>query len=600
VLIAKFCAYLIPLAALSGIATAQTSPATPPTSPAVVPTVLDRDHEFDQGSGLRLSNLSPVQIDNLVTLGRVWGFLKYYHPAVIAGKRHWDYDLFRVLPRVLAAPSRAAGSKVLNDWIDGLGKVLPCAPCAELATGDLQFGPDVGWIGDHPILGTELSKRLTAIYERRRANQSQFYVAIQPQTGQAVFRHELAYADQHFPDPGLQLLILYRFWNIVEYWYPYRDVIGEDWSKVLRDFVPRFAEAPDRDVYVQALMKLIATVHDSHANLWSSLDARPPVGPCRLPINLQFVGGELVVRGSLPGAVSSDSGLDVGDVIASLDGVPVPDLVDRWKPFYGASNDASARRDMALSFTQGPCGDVTVRVTRNEAPMEIRTRRINVEKFDEGAVRRADRPGDTFQRLTPTVSYVKLSSIKLEDIPSIIDGSTGSHGLIVDLRNYPSAFVVFELGGHFVTETTPIVLFTMPDLNTPGAIHWGPTISLAPKQPYFPGKIVILVDEFTQSQAEYTALALRAAPNSIVIGGATAGADGNIDPFLLPGRLNTTMSGIGVFHPDRRPTQRVGIIPDVRVEPTVAGIRAGRDEVLEAAIQTIDNAAPTDFTNHVQ
>ena len=47
------------------------------------------------------------------------------------------------------------------------------------------------------------------------------------------------------------------------------------------------------------------------------------------------------------------------------------------------------------------------------------------------------------------------------------------------------------------------------------------------------------------------------------------------------------ISGIGVFYPDKRPTQRVGIVPDIEVKPTIAGIRAGRDELLDAAIAEI-------------
>jgi hypothetical protein len=47
------------------------------------------------------------------------------------------------------------------------------------------------------------------------------------------------------------------------------------------------------------------------------------------------------------------------------------------------------------------------------------------------------------------------------------------------------------------------------------------------------------------------------------------------------------ISGIGVFYPDKRPTQRIGIIPDEEVKPTIAGIRDGRDEVLEVAIRQI-------------
>ncbi len=74
-------------------------------------TVLDTDHQFDKGSHIALSSLTPNQIDNLFTLGRVWGFLKYHHPAVAAGKRQWDYDLLRILPAILVAPDRPTANE---------------------------------------------------------------------------------------------------------------------------------------------------------------------------------------------------------------------------------------------------------------------------------------------------------------------------------------------------------------------------------------------------------------------------------------------------------------------------------------------------------
>ena len=71
------------------------------------------------------------------------------------------------------------------------------------------------------------------------------------------------------------------------------------------------------------------------------------------------------------------------------------------------------------------------------------------------------------------------------------------------------------------------------------------------------------------------------------MGSTTAGADGNVSPFALPGAIMTGISGIGVFYPDKTPTQRIGIVPNVEVKPTLAGIRAGRDEVLEEAVRQI-------------
>lgn len=97
----------------------------------------------------------------------------------------------------------------------------------------------------------------------------------------------------------------------------------------------------------------------------------------------------------------------------------------------------------------------------------------------------------------------------------------------------------------------------------------------------------MLINEDTQSHAEFTAMAFRTVSNVTFIGSPTAGADGNISWVPLPGGYRTAFSGIGVYYPDGRETQRIGIVPDITVQPTPEGIRAGRDEVLERAIDLI-------------
>jgi hypothetical protein len=99
---------------------------------------LDRDHQFDNGSLITVNDLTFIQIDNLVMLGKVWGFLKYYHPSVTAGQIHWDYELLRIVPAVLAAPDRAAAQVALSNWVGSIGPVKSCNPCVNLG----MDGPD--------------------------------------------------------------------------------------------------------------------------------------------------------------------------------------------------------------------------------------------------------------------------------------------------------------------------------------------------------------------------------------------------------------------------------------------------------------------------
>ncbi len=550
-------------------------------------TVLDRDQEFAAGSGIAMETLTPVQVENLATLGRVWGFLKYHHPKVRAGERHWDFELFRIMPAVLAAADRPAAGEVLAGWVDRLGPVAPPATPAGLEEKELHLRPELDWLHDESRLGAGLSRRLVEIHRNRPAGAEQFYVGMHAGVGNPRFDHESSYSFLKSPDAGYRLLALFRFWNIIRYWFPYRDLVEGDWDATLVEFIPRIALAATADDYQLQLIALITRVSDTHANLWSSLRVRPPVGEFQLPVTVRFVEGRAVIAGLPAGDWPAVAGLEVGDVIERIEGVAVEQLVREWGPYYAASNEPTRLRDIARALTKGPAGEVELDVRRNEEVFTVKGTRVPVGKLARVLGRTHDRPGDAFQMLSPEVAYLKLSSVKQPEAKAYVERALGAKGWVLDLRNYPSAFMVFALGGHLVGEPSEFARFTGGDLRNPGAFRFGKPLSLQPATPRYEGKVVILVDEVTQSSAEYTTMAFRVAPGAKVIGSTTAAADGNASQIPLPGGLGTMISGIGVFYPDKRPTQRIGIIPDMEVKPTIAGIRAGRDEVLEAALREI-------------
>jgi C-terminal processing protease CtpA/Prc len=375
-----------------------------------------------------------------------------------------------------------------------------------------------------------------------------------------------------------------RLWNIVEYWYPYRDQLDGSWESVLREFVPRLAMASTAESYRLELIALMARVTDTHANLWSGLDARPPRGRCSWPVALRHVEDRFVVFEYLDRERGARSGLEIGDVVMAVDGQPVDSLARAWTPLYAASNDAARMRDMARRLPYGACGASTVTIERAGATREL----VVARDSGLGAPRFAhDRPGDTLQMLSPGVAYLTLSRVHAADVPSYIERAGAAPALVIDLRNYPSEFVVFALGSRLVDTLTAFARFASGDPANPGAFVMGDSVRLAPERPGYRGRIAILVDEMSQSQAEYTAMALRAAPGAVVVGSTTAGADGDVSPIPMPGGQRAMISGIGVFYPDGRPTQRIGIVPDIVARPTIAGIRDGRDEVLEVALRAL-------------
>jgi C-terminal processing protease CtpA/Prc len=383
------------------------------------------------------------------------------------------------------------------------------------------------------------------------------------------------------------LLALYRYWNIIRYWFPYRDLIGEDWDAVLKESIPRVALAGTTDAYKLEMMALIARIHDTHANLWSSLAVRPPVGEHQLPVVARFVEGQAVITHLLSLPDAGPSPFRIGDIIEAIDGVSVTKLVKTWTPYYAASNEPTRLRDIARSLTNGPAGEVQLTVGRPGGSVVISAARVPIASVATMIPRTHDLPGEAFQLLSKDVAYLKLSAAKGVDLKDCIKRAGGTKGLIIDIRNYPSDFVVFTLGGLLVDQPAEFTRFTNADLANPGAFHFTPPLKQTPAAPHYAGRVIILIDEVSQSNAEYTTMALRVAPRAVVVGSTTAAADGNASTIPLPGGLRTMISGIGVFYPDKRPTQRVGIIADIEAKPTIAGIRAGRDEVLEEGLRQI-------------
>jgi len=556
------------------------------------------DHEFDSGSGIAITSLSNIQIQNLATLAKVWGFLKYHHPAVTSAQHQWDYDLFRALPAVLAAGDSPTANQAIAQWITArLGStVAPCSPCATLDTSDLYMGPDLGWLRDQALLGSSLSEMLATIYANRTPATQTYYVSLLPLVSNPAFQDELNYASLTLPDSGYQLLALFRAWNMVEYFYPDRDVMASDpasepdyWDGVLEQMIPGFATAESSLAYQQQVLLLTAMINDSHAGISNLGGARPPIGPCQLPVQIRYVEGAPVVGRYLSATDGPASGLRIGDAIEQLDGAAVADLVAQWTPYYADSNAAPRLRDIGNAMTQGACGASNVTVLRGPQQLSLTPNRVPGGSLDFSATWVHDLPGDTFQMVTRDIAYIKLSSVQAAQSASYIESAAGSKGLIIDIRNYPSDSVVFTLGDLLVSAPVSFAQFTYGDVTTPGAFHWeSPPPGLTPAQPHYAGKVAILVDEITQSQAEFTAMAFRTAPGAVVIGSTTAGADGNISQVPMPGGFYFSFSGLGVFYPNHTPTQRVGIVPDIWVTPTIAGIRAGRDEVLEEAVRWIE------------
>ena len=165
-----------------------------------------------------------------------------------------------------------------------------------------------------------------------------------------------------------------------------------------------------------------------------------------------------------------------------------------------------------------------------------------------------------------------------------------TRAIIFDMRGYPWG-TAWAIAPRLADAIRPVALLQtpMPGHDAPNAATESFLQLLQPASPElrYRGQTVMLMDERTVSQAEHTGLYLRAANGTRFVGSPSAGADGEITTVPLPGGLTVGFTGQAVRWPDGGQLQRIGLQPDLEVRPTLAGIRAGRDEVLEAAVRLL-------------
>jgi hypothetical protein len=548
----------------------------------------DLDTAFLEGSGVQVGVLNKEQIDNLTNLGMIWGFLKYYHPAIENGEYNWDAALFRILPKVLNSSSKTAFHAVIEKWVDSLGKPAVCDSCGKSALPSLKEQPDYGWIFHDDSLGEALTVKLKYIKNNRHQGKG-YYIDVVSGIGNPVFKNENPYYKMLYPDAGYRLLSLFRYWNMIQYFFPDKYLIGEDWNKVLPEFIPKFIAAGDTTQYTLVCLELIARIHDTHANLWGGNVALERYrGNFRAPIQAKMIENKMVVTGYYLDTTTIREQFHIGDIITRINGETVDELIRKNLYLTAASNEETQLRDLPGNLLRGQKDQLQLETERDGKTFVLATKayawdRLNMQiDYDPY-------PKDISYKIIPgDIGYVYPAKYNNNQLDAIKKTFAGTRGMIIDMRCYPSDFMPFSFGAYIKPAPSPFVKFTSTDLNRPGAFSFGELLSNGELNPdNYKAPIVIIVNASTQSQAEYTTMSFQSAPNVKVIGSMTAGADGNVSRIALPGGISTMISGLGVYYPDGAETQRKGVRIDIVMHPTIKGIKEGRDELLEKAVEMI-------------
>lgn len=526
------------------------------------------------------NKITSQQVKSLTILGELWGFLKYYHPFAAKGYWDWDSVLISKVRPYMNATDKQTISQLTNTWLIELGKVDACKQCSTDVPDSMSLNLDFQWISD-VFFTKDIISQLNYIKLNRNIG-SHYYVNYS--NGIVNFINEKVYNEPRFqfPTAKYRLLLLFRYWNNVNYFSPYKYLNGRDWKEVLKEKIPAFYAAKDTVSYQLEYVKLITSLNDGHSIVHGAVLEKFIGNFYNVPFLCMLVEDQFVVSSVSNDSAASAINIKKGDVIKSVNGENVINKYKRILPYVNASNDDNRAMVFASDFLFTAKDSVfTIEKERNgkltREAIQLSQKSIPEIIADKG-----------WKVLKGDIGYVDLGALKTEQVAGMMQKLIATKAIIFDIRNYPNN--TWPLIANYLSKDTFIMSsITYPDLDYPGVFLYRKPryYGKANNKPYN-GKVILLVDESSVSHAEFSAMGLQAATQTKTIGNTTAGKDGDItNRFWLPGGLFSRFSGLGIYYPDGTVTHRKGVKIDIKVKPTIKGLQEGRDEVMERALTYI-------------
>jgi hypothetical protein len=525
------------------------------------------------------SETTTERTQQLLQSALVWGWVKYYHPAANAGKLDIDAELVRLLSQQWAADKQDM-TTAITDWLTALpdwpDDAQPSADARQLYQAQsMQLLP----------LPLEWHNALAALANKPVKNS--YYFDYTRWKGNYQQQNEAGYPD-FSAEPQQVWLALFRYWNVIHYFFPYRDQMDVAWTRRFEELVPVFAQVKDEVSYRYALLRLAAVVQDGHAiirhNNWMLIPGR-----VFLPVQFTILDGKVLVQNSYQ---IEGNPLQPGDEVLASQHQPTSVWLDSVLPIIPASGDPMHSSYLRAFLQRTNEAEVRMTIRRGETISDVTVPSFGYSQLTAKPLSRSI-VLPKHQWLDGQVAYLKIYGMSRKEFSEAYALYQTADALVLDLRGYPNDSGTFTaLMRHLVKGRSVALSFVRPSKGQPGSFHrfydsktgsWWPFGS-AETRP-----IIALTSARSMSQSETNLMQLQQYPNSLLVGSNTAGANGDITFVTVPGDYQLYFSGLGVYYPDDTPMQRYGVLPDVLVQQTVADLLIGQDTQLNTALSILES-----------
>ncbi|AXY77877.1 hypothetical protein D3H65_29510 [Paraflavitalea soli] len=522
------------------------------------------------------------QVTQLATFGKVWGLLKYYHPAAAKGKPDWDKELIRMVTLIEQVPNRKAFDTLLEGWFRSL-------PAAKLSDTPVNWSADslARIFTEKDIQEFRVSKwlqtELVRLYQYHQPDASRYVTRYY---NKHYFDHIIHTEDAHekpaFPDRPMRLLALFRYWNTITYFYPHRERM-HNWHDVLTRYIGPFLAAKDSIQYRNVIRALVHELPDAHAFL-----QEPDKAYYFTPFRIDYIEGKYLVA-ACDDSTAKKWDYRIGDEILTINGQSTRHREKELLAVTAGTNAASLYRNIAQELLK--VGDSVIQVSfrRNK---EVITRPVELHTWQLYR-RMPQAPAKPWwEEIEKGIWYVRFCRItKADTLRRLFQDIQQAKAVIWDMRDYPNYQVTAALNKFLFPAKTQLTEESNAWDLYPGTFIKSPLYftPVAKEALIYQGPMIILIDEHTQSLSESVAAAMKLRPNTITMGRQTAGTTGNITWFTMPGGLEVSYTGVGVRGMEQGFCQGGGVKLDRPVTLTQARLLHSKDYILEQALLHVSN-----------
>ena len=334
-----------------------------------------------------------------------------------------------------------------------------------------------------------------------------------------------------------------------------------------------------------ALKQVAVALADGHAQVLHRPMSDAGIVPA--PVRLRVLDGQLTIvqRYGIP---PLEVGLELGDVIETINGQPWPKVAKPLAAELSFSTPWAHTLYVCNRILAGPAGGVIrIGINRGGKRFAIELPRIMTVASD-GRIH--ERMGPPARMLSGSVGYLDLDSLTPAGLSNALAVVGQAGTWIIDARG-PGNRVAWDLAPQLATKRTVAgVCVTRVDIADVGALpetqERRRELVIEPAKGARRRKVVVLVDERTQSQSEVSAMFFKAF-GAVILGSRTAGTVGDVTDIQAHPDVRLSFSGQDVLTPQGVSLHGRGLNIEVQVRETPAAVRSGRDLPLEAALRLL-------------